>query len=182
MNVPKTARALVKTTIFPKEVFPYGNSKFETYYKPSCIETILTCKDICGKKYKKECKTEHTACDRGKLPLNFMFCRMREDDSFDELPYAVYELVTESNVKEGKSVYKKMDKTLKDMSVKEFVSQFITEFPKYSQHEVEAWYLNAVRNAAFSMGYMPDHAVSQVIDFAQNLVLEKRHAISEKFK
>ena len=63
-----------------------------------------------------------------------------------------------------------------DLPVQEFINHFVDEFPAYSQHEVESWFLNVVKNAAMSNGYMPSHAVSQVTDFAQ-----KRHAISEEY-
>ena len=106
---------------------------------------------------------------------------MRQTGNANELAYVKYELATEKTIKEGKQPYKKMEKTLTDLPVEEFIDRFITEFPSYSQHEVESWFLNAVKNAAFSKGYMPSHAIGQVMDFAQNLVLEKRHAISEEY-
>jgi hypothetical protein len=106
---------------------------------------------------------------------------MRQVANSDELAYVKYELATEKTIKEGKQPYKKMEKTLTDRPVQEFINMFVAEFPAYSQHEVESWFLNAVKSAAFSNGYMPSHAISQVTDFAQHLVLEKRHAISEEY-
>ena len=171
----------MKDSICPKENFPYGTNKFETYYTPSCIEGILSCKDICGKKCIKECKIDHEGCARGKLPEIFMSCPMRRPLSDDKLEYVKYELVAEKSVKEGKQGYKKMEKTSVELSPQEFIKQLKDDFPSYSQHEVESWYLNSVRNAAFSEGHMPSHAVAMVTDFAQNLVLEKKHAISEEY-
>ena len=180
VNAPRSARSLVKSTICPKEKFPYGVNKFEMFYKPNCIEKILKCKDICGKKCKKQCTPKHDGCARGKLSSNFMHCPMKPNSS-DELAYVKYELAAEKTVKEGKQPYKKMEKTMSDLPVQEFINRFIAEFPAYSQHEVESWFLNVVKNAALSNGYMPSHVISQVTDFAQNLVMEKRHAISEEY-
>lgn len=106
---------------------------------------------------------------------------MRQTQNADELAYVKYELAAEKTIKEGKQPYKKMVKVLIDLPVEQFITRFVDEFPSYSQHEVESWFLNAVRNAAFSNGYMPRHTIAQVTDFAQNLVLEKRHAISEEY-
>ena len=181
VNAPKTARSAVKDSVCPKENFPYGVNQFQTYYTPNCIESILTCKDICGKKCLNECKPVHHGCARGNLLENFMSCPMRPPMNDDKLEYVKYELVAEKSVKEGKQGYKKMDKTLVELSPEEFISKLKDDFPSYSQHEVESWYLNAVRNAAFSEGYMPNHAIAMVTDFAQNLVLEKKHAISEEY-
>ena len=110
-----------------------------------------------------------------------MFCPMRFEDNSVELPYVKYELATEKHYKEGKQPYKKMEKSYQDMTVPEFIARFVKDFQLYSQHEEESWFLNTVKNAAFSKNYMPKHALSQVMDFAQNLVLEKRHAISEEY-
>ena len=72
-----------------------------------------------------------------------------------------------------------MEKTHDEISIHDFIVRFVADFPSYSKHEVEGWYLNAVRNAAFSDGYMPKHAMAKVTDFGENLVLEPKHAISE---
>ena len=150
------------------------------YYKPSCVEGVLTCKDICGRKCTRECLIPHTDCDRGKLDEKFMYCPMMENiDS--PLPYVPYELQADKTVKEGKQAYKKMEKVVEEIPIDDFVEKFKEEFHDYSKHEVESWYLNAVRGAAFSPGYMPDHVIGQVMDFGQNLVHDKRHAISEEY-
>ena len=151
------------------------------FYKPSCVEGVLSCKDICGKKCTNECKKQHTSCSRGKLDDKFMFCPMSQIQSDIQLPYVTYEITVEETVKEGKQGYKKTEKVMTDMSINMFKETFIVDFHEYSKHEVESWYINAVKNAAFSPEYMPSHAMRQVMDFAQNLVHEKRHAVSEEY-
>ena len=171
----------MKTTLCPKEVFPYGVNKCETYYNPTCIENILECKDICGKKCQNSCKKDHAGCTRGKLSTDFLFCPMQEIQPSTKLAYIKYELATEEHAKEGKAAYKKMEKVYYNLPVDDLMNIYIDDFAAYSKHKVESWYLNAVRNAAMSKEYMPSHAMSMVIDFAQNLVLEKQHAISEEY-
>ena len=110
-----------------------------------------------------------------------MFCPMAEGEREVELAYVTYVLTSETKVKEGKQAYKKTEKVTTDMQIDVFSATFVSDFTEYAKHEVESWFLNAVRNAAFSPGYMPRHAMSQVMDFAQNLVHEKRHAVSEEY-
>ena len=179
MSAPRTARALVKSSICPKQQFPYGSK--EMFYNPTCVEGVLTCKDVCDKKCTKECSNFHTGCKRGKLDAQFMFCPMRNGESNLELPYTTYELQSEKTVKDGKQGYKKMDKLVVDMPIDKHIEKFKENFLLYAKHEVESWYLNTIRNTAFSPPYMPDHAMFQVMDFAQNVVHEKRHAISEEY-
>lgn len=152
------------------------------FYKPSCVEGILTCKDICGEKCTKECEAPHNGCSRGKLNDNFMFCPMAKAEEKEvELAYVTYKLIAEKIVKEGKQAYKKTEKIMTDMPISMFITKFVDDFSEYSKHEVESWFLNAVKNAAFSPGYMPSHAMRQVMDFAQNLQHDKRHEISEEY-
>ena len=139
----------MKSTICPKEQFPYGRN--EMYYKPSCVEGVLTCKDICGKKCTKECLELHDDCMRGKLGEGFMFCPMRDVVGVDiDLPYSTYELQSEKTIKDGKQAYKKMEKVVTDLPFFEHIQKFKDEFLEYARHEVESWYLNTVRNIAFS--------------------------------
>ena len=55
---------------------------------------------------------------------------------------------------------------MSDLPIQEFINHFVDEFPAYSPHEVESWFLNVVKNAALSNGYMPSHVISQVTAFA----------------
>ena len=151
------------------------------YYKPSCVEGVLSCKDICGKKCIKECLELHDNCKRGKLGDEFMFCSMRSREFDLELPYTTYELQSEKTVKDGKQAYKKMEKIVTDLPFLEHIQKFKNEYLEYARHEVKSWYLNTVRNTAFSPEYMPSHSMFQVMDFAQNIVHEKRHAVSEEY-
>ena len=133
---------------------------------------------MCNNECENNCKKDHKKCSRGKLSDDFMFCPLRKTDSTVTLSYVKYELATDDNVKEGKEPYKKMQKTEIELQANDFLERFKAEFPKYSQHEVEFWYLNAVQNAAFSN--MPKHAMASVTDFAENVVIEPRHAVSEE--
>ena len=181
MSAPKTARSLVKSKICPKERFPYVESKNEKFYKPSCVEGVLGCKELCGKRCTKECKQEHNDCSRGKLDETFMFCPMANSQGDMELPYVSFAVATQEGAKEGKKAYKKTERVMTDMNIKEFEDKFKIDFHEYSKHEVESWYINSVRNAAFSPNYMPKHVMRQVMDFAQNLVHDRRHAVSEEY-
>ena len=71
--------------------------------------------------------------------------------------------------------------TKRNMKMGNFKEKFIAEFQEYSKHEVESWFINATKNSAFSPNYMPRHALRQVTDFAQNMVHEPRHAVSEEY-
>ena len=145
---------------------------------------MLTCKDICGNKCKKECEVErpHPAeCKRGIITDKFMFCPMRPTDCDNVLSYVTYELVVDKHIKEGKKKYKKTEKIETDMVVQDFIDKFILDFPGYSKHTLEAWFLNVLKNAAFSPSNQPSHSMNCVSDFAQNLLLDKKHEVSEEY-
>ena len=105
---------------------------------------------------------------------------MRKDDSDVQLAYAAYALVIASNIKDGKKDYKKTEKVLTDMSAEDFIKRFVAKFPSYSQHQIEAWLLNAIKNAAFNPVNQPPHAIVSVSDFAQNLNNDKKVEVSEE--
>ena len=139
VRAPNSARSQVKVSMCPKEKFPYGRNEFETYYSPACIENMLSCKDICGKRCKNECTPNHEACERGKLSNNLMFCPMRPSKNGNKLEYVKYKLVAEKSHKEGKQAFKKMEKTHDEISIHDFIVRFVADFPSYSKHEVEGW-------------------------------------------
>ena len=119
-------KALVKSTVCEKEEFPYGVNKHDTFYNPNCIEGMLSCKDICGNKCVKECKSEKPHpenCKRGKLSETFMFCPKASNAGV--LNYVTYDLIEDPNIKEGKKMYKKTDKIETELVVSEFVAKFI---------------------------------------------------------
>ena len=172
----------MKSTVCAKERFPYGVNKHENFYNPNCIEDMLSCKDICGNKCQKVCKVPRPhpdGCLRGKLPLGFMSCPSSMNEGV--LNYVTYELVVDENIKEGKKVYKKTDKVETEMVLSEFVTRFCQDFPAFSKHTLEAWFLNSVKNAGFSKTNQPPHAMIGVSDFAQNHQVEKKHEVSEEY-
>ena len=175
-------KTLLKSTVCDKERFPYGVNKHEYFYNPNCIKDMLTCKDICGNKCQKVCKAERPhpeSCLRGKLPLEFMSCPSSISEGV--LNYVTYELVEDGNIKEGKKVYKKTDKVETEMGLSDFVAKLSQDFPEFSKHTMEAWFLNSVKNAGFSTTNQPSHAMVCVSDFAQNLQVEKKHEVSEEY-
>ena len=182
MDAPTSVKSLVKNTICNKERFPYGDNRHETFYNPNCIEGMLTCKDICGNKCQKDCKIAKShpdSCMRGKLRHGFVNCPMSRSE--EVLNYVTYELVVDDNIKEGKKVYKKTDKVETEMRLSEFVARFTEEFPAFSKHTLEAWFLNCIKNAGFAKNNQPSHAMVCVSDFAQNLQVEKKHEVSEEY-
>ena len=46
---------------------------------------------------------------------------------------------------------------LTDMSIQDFVDKFVADFDDYAKHLVESWFLNAVKNVAFSPTNQPSH-------------------------
>ena len=143
---------------------------------------MLGCKDICGNKCVKECKVKKPHpenCKRGLLPENFMFCpKARNAGMFN---YVTYDLVEDPNIKEGKKVYKKTEKIETEMQMTDFLEKFMQDFPGFSKHTLEAWFLNAIKNAAFSNENQPSHVMVCVSDFAQNLQVEKKHEVAEEY-
>ena len=180
VSASKTATALLKRNICAKETFPYGKNKFETFYNPSCIEQIYTCKDLCGKKCIGQCSKPHDGCNRGKLQESFLSCPMRSTEIDFEIAYVTYELVEAKDIKEGKKSYKKTEKQLTDMLIEDFIQKFVSNFDDYAQHVVESWFLNVVKNAAFEPANQPSHALVGVSDFAQNIQVEKKVEMSEE--
>ena len=182
MSAPKSVKALVKSTVCEKNEFPYGVNKHNTFYNPNCLEGMLGCKDICGNKCLKQCKQEKPhpeSCKRGKLSNNFMFCPKAVNGGV--LNYVKYDLVEDPNIKEGKKVYKKTDKIETEMEMPDFVAKFIDDYPGFCKHTLEAWFLNAIKNAGFSNANQPSHALVCVSDFAQNLLVEKKHEVAEEY-
>ena len=115
VKLGRSVRAQVKKSVCPKMELPYGESaKFRRdFYNPACHNDLLaSCKDICGKRCRKQCKNEHDGdCERGLLTEDSFFCPMRDDaENAANLPFVYYEIVEEANVKEGKNAYKKMDR------------------------------------------------------------------------
>ena len=143
---------------------------------------MLTCKDICGNKCQKDCKAlkpHPESCLRGKLSDGFIDCPSSRSDGI--LNYVTYELVVDPNIKEGKKVYKKTDKVETEMRLSDFVVKFMEDFPAFSKHTLEAWFLNSLKNAGFAQSNQPSHAMVCVSDFAQNLEVEKKHEVSEEY-
>ena len=97
-----------------------------------------------------------------------------------EIPYASFELVEAKDVKEGKQGYKRTEKVLQDMPLEDFIEKFVSDFDDFAKHVVESWFLNTVKNVAFSPSNQPSHAIVAVSDFAQNLQVEKKIEMSEE--
>jgi hypothetical protein len=70
------------------------------------VTDVKSCKEVCGKKCSKKCESQHTQCTRGNLSDNFIYCQFSNADA-GLLPYTTYEIVEETNVKEGKKTYKR---------------------------------------------------------------------------
>lgn len=101
-------------SVCPKSPFPFGTGR--EYYSPSCVVDVHTCKDVCGKKCTGACKTQHTQCDRGHLKSTFLFCQASAVVGEDvTLPFSSFEIVEETNVKEGKKPYKRYHVYMKNI-------------------------------------------------------------------
>ena len=105
---------------------------------------------------------------------------MTQSDNDLEIPYVTFELVEAKDVKEGKQGYKRTEKVLQDMPMGDFVKKFVSDFDDFAKHVVESWFLNTVKNVAFSPSNQPSHAIVAVSDFAQNLQVEKKIEMSEE--
>ena len=68
-----------------------------------------------------------------------------------------------------------------EMSLTNFITTFVDNFGNFSQHTLEAWYLNSVKRAAFSTKYQPSSVLNCVSDFAQNLKVDKKEEVSEEY-
>ena len=94
---------MLKSRVCDKKDFPYGDNEGVKFYDPSCIKGMYECQDYCGKKCVKNCQLSHNPdCQRGSLPENFLYCPVRtESDHEKYLEYIHYDLVVDSNTKEG---------------------------------------------------------------------------------
>lgn len=182
VDAPKRAKDLLKTMVCAKKIFPYGDPEHKFFYDPTCVIDHKSCKEVCGKKCKEDCKKQHTLCARGKPGEDFLFCSSRSDLGSDiELPYVQYKYVKETNVKEGKNPYTKMEKFVTDLEPKLFISKLVEDFPKFSEHQIIAWFLSNAKNAAFASKNVPDHMLTGVSDFAQNLLHIRKHETAEEY-
>ena len=167
----------MKETVCPKKKFPYGEAP--DFYDPTCIVDHKKCKEICGKKCQQKCK--HEGCSRGKLTSQFLYCPSREVNEEENLPYIEFKYVKETNVKEGKNPYNRMEKVVTDLNLDGFLTRFRSDFPKYSEHQIVCWFLSNTKQVAFSKSYMSRHIMSQTGDFAQNLLHIKKHETAEEY-
>ena len=102
----KSVIDVAKKSVCPKTPFPYGSGR--DHYSPSCVIDVHSCKDVCGNKCTSKCKTQHTQCDRGNLKESFLYCQSCDALGEDvKLPYVTFEIIEETNVKEGKKPYKR---------------------------------------------------------------------------
>ena len=100
----KSVIDVAKSSVCPKMPFPFGSRR--DYYSASCVIDVYHCKDVCGKTCTSRCKTQHSQCDRGHLKSDFLFCQASAGVGGDvTLPYSTYEIIEETNVKEGKKPY-----------------------------------------------------------------------------
>ena len=168
--------------VCPKKEFPYGNPEYKFYYDPTCVIDHKSCKEVCGKKCKGDCKTLHTDCVRGKPGNDFLLCNSRDEFGDEvELAYIEYTYVKETNVKEGKNPYTKMEKVVSDLDPKSFIDKLVEDFPKFSEHQMIAWFLANTKNTAFLPKNIPEHMLTGVSDFAQNLLHIRKHETSEEY-
>ena len=182
VDAPKRAKDFLKTKICAKKTFPYGDPEHKFFYDPTCVIDHETCKEICGKRCNGSCKNLHTDCDRGRTGEDFLVCISRGDFNIDtELPYVEYTYVKEVNVKEGKNPYTKMEKVVRDLDPASFIEKFSEDFPRFSEHQIIAWYLANTKNVAFMAKNIPDHMLTGISDFAQNLLHIRKHETSEEY-
>ena len=106
-DAPKSVIEVAKKSVCPKTTFPFGSTRLS--YSPICVIDVQTCKDICGKKCQNSCKNQHTDCDRGVLSPSFLYCQFSPNVQGGDtnLPFTTYEIIEETNVKEGKKPYKR---------------------------------------------------------------------------
>ena len=103
----KSVIEVAKKTVCPKSKFPFGLGRDS--YSPSCVIDVHPCKDVCGKRCTGRCKEQHSQCSRGHLHPDFLFCPSSTDEVVHStLPYITYEVIEETNVKEGKKPYKRL--------------------------------------------------------------------------
>ena len=95
--------------------------------------------------------------------------------------YIHYELVVDSNTKEGEKPYKRMEKIKEDKTVDNFLKDFVGEFPKYARHKLENWFLSTVKAAATSPKSQSGNTVVSISDFAQKLKLSSKKETSEEY-
>ena len=81
----------------------------------------------------------------------------------------------------GKSHTRALKIIREDMSVAKFIDKFCCEFSDYSEHKIEAWYLNTVKNASFTPTSQPPNTMTMISDFAQNLQLSSKKETSEEY-
>ena len=106
-DAPKSVIEVAKKSVCPKRPFLFGSTRLS--YSPSCVIDVHTCKDICGRKCQNLCKNQHPECARGVLSPSFLYCQFSPDVPVvnTTLPFTTYEIVEETNVKEGKKPYKR---------------------------------------------------------------------------
>ena len=73
------------------------------------------------------------------------------------------------------------DKIITDMSVKTFEDRLKTDFPKYVEHIVIAWYLRNAKAEGLAASSVPPHMMWMIADFAQNVQVVKRFETAEEF-
>ena len=54
-DLPKHAPDFLKTLLCQKKPFPFGKESDKTFYDPSCVLDIQTCKEICGRTCQNGC-------------------------------------------------------------------------------------------------------------------------------
>ena len=104
-----------------------------------------------------------------------LFCPTRgENNDQRPLNYVSYGLVTDKTIKEGKAAYKKMEEIREEKTFDEFLDSFVSSFPSFSKHKLEAWLLNTLKNTCLDEKYQPCNTLFSISDFAQNLKLDKK--------
>ena len=73
------------------------------------------------------------------------------------------------------------DKVVTDMSIREFENAFKSNFSDYVEHLVIAWYLRNAKTEGLSPQSLPEHMIWMIGDFAQNILVIKRHETAEEY-
>ena len=166
---------MLKTLVCKKTTIPHMT---RTCYDPSCLRF---CSELCGIRCKDLCNKDHTGCDRGNLPMDFLFCpTAASKDTPDSLGFVTYE--TRDVDTFGKGVpYKRVEKILTDQSYEEFKSLVKQEFYRYSEHTLSYWFLRATKLEAFAPSLARSTTATITSDFGEAIQIIAKQEVSDKF-
>ena len=167
---------MLKTLVCKKTAIPHMT---RTCYDPSCLRF---CSELCGIRCKNLCNKDHTGgCDRGNLPMDFLFCPTADSqETPDSIGFVTYE--TRDVDTFGKGVpYKRVEKIVTDHSYEEFKSLVKQEFHRYSEHTLSYWFLRATKLEAFSPSLARSTTATITSDFGEAIQIIAKQEVSDQF-